>query len=123
MALGRTVAACGFTSSPPPVFAAVTSVGTVWLDDFSCERAFLLVGFAGGGKSAAQMSRLGGLVSVEGIVKSGVSQRENGEGGSYRMASEVSVETEYGGEDVGAGGSRRALGGAGVFDGSSWSRG
>jgi hypothetical protein len=67
------------------------------------------------------MSRVGGTVSVEGIVKSGVSQRENGEGGSYRMASDVSVETEYGGEHVGGGGSRRVLGVVGVvLDGSSW---
>lgn len=77
----------------------------------SWERAFLLVGFAGGGNSAVQMSRVGGAASPEGMVKSGVSQRENGEGGSYRMINEVRVDDEYGCEDVGGGGLMAVLGG------------
>jgi hypothetical protein len=44
----------------------------------------LLIGLVdgGGGYIAAQMSFVGGAVSVEGTTKRGVSQRENGEGGS-----------------------------------------
>lgn len=74
--LGSTVAACGLTVSG---FGGST---VLLADDESCERAFLLVGLAAGGKSAVQMSWDGGTVSLEGMVKRGVSQRENGLGGS-----------------------------------------
>ena len=46
------------------------------------ERAFLDLCVLGGGKRASQMRVYGGWGSAVGTVKRGVSQRENGDGGS-----------------------------------------
>lgn len=77
----------------------------------SCDRAFLLVGAAAVGNSAVQICAVGIAASVLGIVNNGVSHRENGDGGSYRMIRDDSVDGRYGGEVVGGGGDITSGGG------------
>jgi hypothetical protein len=99
--VGRTVAAWGRTVSAGrvgvslPLLAdvlgcvedevrvvAVPAAPIERADDGSWERAFFDVGFVGGGKIASKMAAYGGWASVVGMVKSGVSHLEKGEGGS-----------------------------------------
>src|SRR5271170_3967755 len=76
---GRTVAACGRTSSASPLGSASPAVvlGVPFLAASLREGAVE-------GKRADQIASWGGWGSVVGRVNRGVSQREKGEGGSYR---------------------------------------
>lgn len=77
---GRIVAAWGFTSVS--VVAFVVAIVVVVDDDEVCCLDFLEDWFVEGGKRVVQISVYGGWGSELGIVKRGVSQRVNGEGGS-----------------------------------------